>query len=53
MHITVCCSILYGIDSFSVNSHLIQNRLKIDVMLITAYASYTHLLARATIAQWL
>ena len=40
------------IDSLSVNSHLVQNRLKIDVTPIIAYVGYTHLLARATVAQW-
>ena len=40
------------IHSISVNSHLVQNRLKIDVTPIIAYVGYTHLLARATVAQW-
>ena len=40
-----------AIDSFSVNFHLVQNRLRIDVTPIIAYAGYTHLLARATIVQ--
>ena len=38
------------IHSISVNSHLVQNRLKIDVTPIIAYVGYTHLLARATVA---
>ena len=38
--------------NFSVNSHLVQSRLRIDVMPIIAYAGNTHFLARATVAQW-
>ena len=42
----------HSINSFSVNFHLVQSQLRIDVSPIIAYAGYTHLLARATIAQW-
>ena len=42
----------FAIDSLSVNSHLVQNRFKIDVTPIIAYVGYTHVLARATVAQW-
>ena len=43
---------ILDIDSLSVNSHLVQNRLKLDVTPIIDYVGYTHLLARATVAQW-
>ena len=38
--------------NFSVNSHLIQNRLRIDVTPIIPYIGYIHLPARATVTKW-
>ena len=42
---------MVAMSVLDVNSHLVHNRLKIDVTPIIACAGYTHLLARATVAQ--
>ena len=39
------------IDLFGANSHLVQNRLKIDVTPIIAYTGYTPWWERTTVAQ--
>ena len=42
---------LETINLFSANSHLVQNRLKINVTTIIAYTGYTSWWERATVAQ--
>ena len=49
--LTFCKLLVHPIDSLSVNYHLVQNRLKIDVTPIIVYVGYSHLLARAKVSQ--